>query len=159
MPGTPQVPEQVLPKLTALLEAGLPCPLSVTGNSMLPFLRHRLDSVILMPLSRPARRGDILFYLRAPGVPILHRVCSVRPDGILMLCGDAQVGLEPVSPDCVLARAVAINRSGRKIRCDAPLFRLAGAIWLILRPLRPYILAVLRKLGWLHEGDLYGKCH
>ena len=64
MQSRPMPPEQALPRITALLEAGSSCRLVVTGNSMLPFLRHKRDAVILSPLSEPARRGDILFYLR-----------------------------------------------------------------------------------------------
>ena len=159
MSGTPQSPEQALPKITAILAEGLPCRLVVTGNSMLPFLRHQLDTVILAPLSGPVRRGDILFYLRAPHLPILHRVCKIRPDGILLLCGDAQVGLEPVPPDRILARVTAIDRNGKQVDCSSLTFRLTGLLWILLRPVRPYILAVLRKLGRLHEGDIYGKRH
>ena len=149
MQASPQAPEQALPKIMAILDEGLPCRLVVTGNSMLPFLRHRRDTVILAPVSSPIRRGDILFYLRRGGAPILHRVCAVRPDGVLLMCGDAQVGLEPISPDRVLARADHIDRNGTVTDCSAPLPRLKARLWIALRPVRPYILAVLRRLGKL----------
>ena len=159
MQSRPMSPEQALPRLTALLDAGLSCRLVVTGNSMLPFLRHKRDAVILSPLSGPAHRGDILFYLRGNAVPILHRVCAVRPDGWLLMCGDAQVGLEPVSPDRVLARVTQIDKNGTLSDPTTPLSRLKAELWIMLRPVRPYILAVLRRLGKLHEGDIYGEYH
>lgn len=159
MQSRPTPPEQALPRLTALLEAGLSCRLTVTGNSMLPFLRHKRDAVILSPLSSPIRRGDILFYLRGRTTPILHRVCAVRPDGSLLMCGDAQVGLEPITPDRVLARVTKIDKNGALIDPSTPLARLKAELWIALRPVRPYILAVLRRLGKLHEGDIYGEYH
>ena len=159
MQSRPMSPEQALPRITALLEAGLSCRLVVTGNSMLPFLRHKRDAVIISPLSEPARRGDILFYLRGGSTPILHRVCAVRADGVLLMCGDAQVALEPIHPDRVLARVTRIDKNGALSDPTAPLSRLIARLWIALRPLRPYILAVLRRLGKLHEGDIYGEYH
>lgn len=152
-------PEQALPRITALLESGLSCRLVVTGNSMLPFLRHKLDAVILSPLSTPVQRGDILFYLRAADCPVLHRVCRVCPDGTLLLCGDAQTGLEPVSPTQVLARVTRIDKDGTLTDPASPLSWLTAQLWITLRPMRPYILAVLRRLGKLQKGDIYGEYH
>ena len=159
MQAAPQTPEQALPKIMAILDEGISCRLVVTGSSMLPFLRHRRDTVILSPISTPIRRGDILFYLRPGDIPILHRVCAVRQDGSLLMCGDAQVGLEPISPRQVLARVTQIEKNGTLTDCSTPIFRLKAELWIALRPVRPYILAALRRLGKLHEGDIYGKYH
>ncbi len=41
--------QEALPKIQALLQSGQACRLVVTGNSMLPFLRHEKDAVILAP--------------------------------------------------------------------------------------------------------------
>ena len=149
MHAASQTPEQALPKITAVLDAGIPCPLVVTGSSMLPFLRHGKDTVILAPISSPIRRGDILFYLRGGGAPVLHRVCAVRSDGSLLMCGDGQVGLEPISPHRVLARVTHIEKNGALTDCSALSYRLKAELWIALRPVRPYILAALRWLGKL----------
>lgn len=145
MPDTPISPAAALPRITACLEAGGSCPLVVTGTSMRPFLRHRRDTVLLAPVTGPIRRGDILFYLRAPGVCVLHRVCQVEPDGTLLLCGDAQTALEPVRREQVLARVTHVRRGERTVSVDALPLRLAVGLWMALRPVRP----LLKKFGLL----------
>lgn len=149
MPSPAMTPEQALPQISAILARGDSCRLVVTGTSMLPFLRHRRDAVILAPLSGPVQRGDILFYRRAGGQPILHRVVKVCSDELLLLCGDAQVAPEPVSPAQVIGRANQIQRGEKLIPCSSPALRLGVELWMILRPARPYLLAAARKLGFL----------
>lgn len=142
----PMTPQEALPAIRAALEAGRPCSLTVTGGSMLPFLRHKKDAVILVPPAPPYRRGDILFYLRGSGQCVLHRVHRVRKDGTLLLCGDAQKPLEPVHPSQVIATVSHIRRGQRLTDCRQPLLRCSVALWQLLRPLRPGLMACLMGL-------------
>lgn len=138
-------PQEALPRITAILAQGRSCRLVVTGNSMLPLLHDKRDAVILAPVTEEIKRDDILFYLRSPNVCILHRVWRVQPDGSLLLCGDAQTGLEPVSPDQVLAGVSHIERHNKLISCKSPALRLWTTVWRWLYPIRPYVLALLRR--------------
>lgn len=147
MSTTPLSPRQALPQFSRILASGGTFRLVVTGQSMLPFLRHKRDTVLLSPLSGPPRRGDILFYLRGPEACVLHRVHRVRADGTLLMCGDAQTQLEPIRPCQVLARAVQVERGGRTLRCSSPSWRLAGGLWMLLRPIRPHLLALFRRFS------------
>lgn len=149
MSGTPLEPAQAIPRIIAALEEGRPCRLTVTGRSMTPFLRHGRDAVLLEKGAAPYRVGDILLYLRAPHVPVLHRVVRVERDGTLVLCGDAQTALEPVHPRQVLGRATHVERNGRSLPCSHPALRARVALWIRLRPLRRCILAARRRLGRL----------
>ena len=142
---TPQSAREGLAKIRLALETAGVCRLTVTGSSMVPFLREGRDAVLLAPLDRPARRGDILFYLRGPETPILHRVHRVEADGRLLLCGDAQVGLEPVSQEQILALVTHIDRAGRQIPCGSLWLRSRVALWQLLRPVRPWLMALIRK--------------
>ena len=139
-------PAEALPRIRAALDAGRPCRLVVTGTSMLPFLRDRQDAVILVPPGNSFQRGDILFYLRSPQVCILHRVHSVRSDGVLLLCGDAQLHLEPIHPSQVIARVSQVERGGKLTDCGKLRLRLPVLLWQLLRPVRPYALAALSRL-------------
>lgn len=141
-------PGQALPRIAALLQEGLPCRLVVTGNSMFPFLRHKQDAVFLVPAEGGIQVGDILFYLRGPETPILHRVHRLNSDGLLILCGDAQTGLEPVRREQVLAKVSHVERGGKVISCGAWHLRTAVTLWRWLHPIRPYLLAILRKIGY-----------
>ena len=139
-----QTAREALPKIRVALETAGVCRLTVTGTSMTPFLRDGRDAVLLVPFDRPAKRGDILFYRRGSSTCILHRVHRVCPDGRLELCGDAQVGLEPVEQSQIVALVSRVIRDGRQISCDAPGLRLAVGLWQILRPVRPWLLALMR---------------
>ena len=152
MSHAPMTPEEALPAIRAALTAGRPCSLTVTGGSMLPFLRPRTDAVILVPVDRPFRPGQILFYLRGEAQCVLHRIHRILPDGTLLLCGDAQAALEPVSPDRVIACVSHVQRNGRLIDCRRPTLRLAVWLWRLLRPVRPRLLqGLLRVRQWIKK--------
>lgn len=131
-----QSPAEALPRIREIISSGGSCRLVVTGSSMQPFLRSGRDAVILSPVTLPFRRGDIIFYERVCGQCILHRVVGSRPDGTLLLCGDAQTGLEPLDKEHVIAAASQIERSGRLFSADAPVWRALSLLWLALRPIR-----------------------
>lgn len=141
-----QTPQQALPKIQQLLSEGKSCRLQVTGTSMVPFLRSEKDAVILSPLDRPARRGDILFYLRGEKRCLLHRVHKRLPDGNYLICGDNQTFPEIVAPEKVIGIAGAIERNGRHFSANNPLWRFLSLLWILLKPIRPALLAII---GWL----------
>lgn len=138
-------PEEALPRIRAVLELGQPCRLVVTGTSMVPFLRHEKDVVLLAPFRGQARPGDILFYLRGAHRPILHRVHRIEADGTLLICGDNQTRLEPVRPSQILAVVSRVERNGRSIDCTRLPWRLLSRMWMALLPVRG---PLLRMLHW-----------
>ena len=140
-------PAVAIPQIRERLEHGELCRVVVTGSSMWPGLRHEKDAVILAPLERPVRRGDVLFYLRAPTVCVLHRVVELRADGAFDVCGDAQTEKEVVRPEQVLGVVSHVERGGRRFPVSAPGWRLYSALWRALLPLRGRILPLLRALG------------
>ena len=142
MNANPISPAEALPRIMAALEAGRPCRLVVTGTSMLHFLRDKKDAVILTPVTAPIKRDDILFYLRSPQLCVLHRVWQVNPDGSLLLCGDGQTALEPVRREQVIARVSHI-----------PVLKVVTALWRRCFPIRPRLLALLRRLSTLNKSS------
>ena len=131
---------EALPRIQAVLQAGGSCAVTVTGTSMVPLLRHGKDQVLISPLSRPVRRGDVLFYVRDNGRCILHRAVRVLPGGETDVCGDAQT-----QPERVVTR---IRRNGREFPVTSPVWQAASRIWMALRPMRP---GLLRAAGWIAE--------
>lgn len=131
-----QSPAEALPRIREIISSGGSCRLVVTGGSMQPFLRGVRDAVILSPVMRPHRRGDVIFYESVFGQCVLHRVVGSRPDGTLLLCGDAQTWLEPLDKARVIAAASQIERNGRLFSADAPVWRALSLLWLALRPAR-----------------------
>lgn len=112
-------------------------PLVVSGNSMSPFLIHGRDTVFLSRLTRPARQGDILLYLRDDGGYILHRVWKTGPEGLTMV-GDNQLELEPgIRDDQIIAIVTAVQRKGKRMVPGSFWWEFFEKVWIRMVPLRP----------------------
>ena len=99
------------------------------GTSMLPLLRQGRDSVALRSLNRPARKWDILFYQRADGSYILHRVKEVTPEGMI-LWGDNHTMLERgVTDDQIIGYAARIFRDDKELNCSGWGYRAYLWLW------------------------------
>ena len=91
-----------------------------SGQSMFPTIRNA-DAVLLSPMRRLARRGDIVLLPLGPGL-VLHRVVEATRDQ-LVTRGDARPSNDlPTHPDRVIARAVAVRRDG-EVRALVPTLR------------------------------------
>jgi hypothetical protein len=111
-------------------------PLTVTGNSMSPFLIHGRDTVYLSRLTRPVRRGDILLYRRENGAYVLHRVYAVDPEGYTMV-GDAQTELETgIRPNQVIAIVTRVIRKDQELRPGSFWWDFFETAWLRLLSVR-----------------------
>lgn len=135
--------------MAEIFESGGIFPLVVTGASMSPYLRDRVDTV---HLRKPDTLyvGQILFYRRHSGEFILHRLRQVRSDGSLLMNGDAQHWCEIIRREQVLAAVLAVTHKNGKMRREtavgAVLWRV---LWYPTRPLRP----LLRRI-WSFAGRL-----
>lgn len=134
-----------------LLELGKEVPVLVTGNSMFPFLVHKRDTVLVKQAGCPLRKGEIVFYQRPSGQYVMHRIIRID-DGKLYLAGDAQTVVEGPLPDhCVFGEIIAVERKGKWIRQGDFWWDFFAGPWLVLRPLRGYILAVRRKAAQIMQ--------
>ena len=98
--------------------------LTVTGNSMLPFLADGRDRVVLQRIEKRPKKGDIIFYRRKNGAYVLHRVVGRRGEGFFF-SGDAQTYVEgPVERGQLLACCVAAERDGKLIKKNSALWTL-----------------------------------
>ena len=111
-------------------------PLTITGNSMSPFLIHGRDTVYLSRLTRSARRGDVLLYRRDNGAYVLHRVYAVKAEGYTMV-GDAQTELESgIRPDQVVAVMTRATRKDKELRPGDFWWDFFETTWLRFLPMR-----------------------
>ena len=98
------------------------------GTSMLPLLRQGRDSVVLRKMERSAKKHDIIFYQRADGSYVLHRVKKASPEG-LTLWGDNQHLLEKgVTEEQIIGRVTRIFRDEDEVNCQGLGYR--GYVWL-----------------------------
>ena len=115
------------------------------GTSMLPLLRQGIDSVALRKLDRAPRKFDILFYQRADGSYILHRVKKVTDEGLIMW-GDNHTMLEyGVTEDMIIGYAARIFRDEAEINCDSFLYRTYLWLWQFMK-VRKLVLPTVYKL-------------
>ena len=129
-----------LPVLMDLIRQGESACLTVTGNSMAPFLIHGRDQVSLCRPEGALRRGDIAFFQRESGEYIMHRICRVDGAGNYFLVGDGQQYIEgPVPPKQVFAVVTQVCRKGRWIEPGDFWWKFFAGAWLRLLPLRPAI--------------------
>ncbi|MBE6211917.1 MAG: hypothetical protein E7129_02100 [Rikenellaceae bacterium] len=108
--------------------------ISVNGESMLPFFRS--GSTITL---RPVKKEDIRKYnvvmADAGHAFVVHRIIEVDDDMVTLLGDGNYIGTERVSPDKIYG----------VVDCSA-LHLFFAKIWLWLRPVRRYPLAIFRRV-------------
>lgn len=141
-----ETPEEFLVLLRELTARGDDVPLTVTGNSMSPFLRGNRDTVVLSSINRPLKRGDIVFYLRENGSCILHRIKRIKKNGYFFV-GDAQTAVEgPVGREQLLAVVTAVVRDGERLSSGDAKWNFYKYVWIRLVRLRPVIVKIYSKI-------------
>ncbi len=122
-------------------------PLVVTGNSMNPFLKHGKNTVWLKACTESDfKRGRILLFRRTDGKIVLHRIRKLLHGGELLMNGDAQYWCEKIKKEQAVAVVTHIETDGKKKSCNSVLYKIKIEIWQVLKPLRPYIFRIQRKI-------------
>ncbi len=139
--------EELSPLVRECLDSGQEVRLTVTGNSMAPFLRHERDvAVLIKPQDTMALRvGDVLLYQRKNGRLVLHRLVARQEKPVVYtMCGDAQVQPERgIMPEQVIAVVRAFERKGKRYECAGAAYRCYVRHWSFWGFLR-------RPLMWLY---------
>ena len=109
--------------------------LTVSGNSMMPFLRNNRDEVVFASLEgRTLKRGDILLFRRREGTYVMHRLFRREKDGTYTFIGDHQYKIEEgIYPDQIKAYVPYAFRDGRKIDCEKGFLRSVMTAYMIFR--------------------------
>ena len=95
------------------------------GNSMMPTIDDRRDSVELEPINAPLRRGDVCLFAH-DGHLVVHRLVRHRGDRFFFR-GDNNRACEAVGREAVMARLSAIvHDDGSRTECHSPRFRRRG---------------------------------
>lgn len=134
-----------------LLEEGNTFQISPHGMSMFPFLVSDRDSVILEKVEGNLKPLDIVLFRRKNGTYILHRIIKCK-NSSFDIVGDNETLIEQdVTLDQIVAKASHLIRNGKNISCENKSYRLLSRLWLLLLPLRPWIVKV--RIG------IYNKFH
>ncbi len=137
----------LFPLISEILELGQNTRITVSGDSMYPFLRDGVDSVELTKGSfEQLYRGDIVMIQRADGHYVMHRLIRKNKDCFFMV-GDAQQWVEgPLYPEQLIAVVTAIWRKDKRILCSNGLWRFLTGFWLYMRHFRYFFLKVHRQI-------------
>ena len=137
---------EIIEEAILLVDEGVSVTLPVNGNSMLPFIIGGKESVILQQPELPKVGGVVLAW--ADGYRyVVHRI--VRIDGErVTLMGDGNLkGTEHCLIGDIKARVThVVDAKGRTHYLYKGWRKLAAKVWLWLRPVRRYLLAIYRRL-------------
>ena len=133
-------PLHFLDLTTDLLSRGYGVRFKASGESMHPAIRDG-EVITVKPVSPgEVKWGDILLYHSERGL-IAHRVKSVKRQGgkpmVLLLCGDGAATCDdPVSAECILGKAVSVERHGRTVPLTGLRAKMARVAWMFLSQVR-----------------------
>ena len=132
--------------LKELVEQGREVSMTISGNSMSPFMVHQRDMILFKQPDRPLKRGDMVFYERPSGQYVMHRICRVKPEGYYIV-GDAQWLIEgPVAREQIFAVITKVRRKGQWIGPDDRVWKFFEHVWLRLIPCRRFLVTVYTRL-------------
>ena len=128
-----------MPVLQELLSQGKEVSLTITGNSMSPFLVHQRDQILIVPPDGRWRKGDMAFFVRANGQYVMHRICRVDKDGSCFFVGDAQQQVEgPIATCQIFGKITSVKRKGKWIGPKDFWWQCFEKIWIRMIPFRPF---------------------
>jgi signal peptidase len=135
--------------LKELIEDGQSVKMTVTGNSMLPFLMEGRDSVELSKCSfEDIKIDDMVLIQREDGAYVMHRVLRKENDHFYMV-GDAQCWIEgPLKPEQLKAKITAIYHKNSRIDVKHKGYSTLVVFWRILLPQRSVI---LKGMKWVYR--------
>lgn len=133
----------LIPELARLLAEEKEVRFTPSGESMRPYIEGGRDSIILAPLTRDPRRGDIILArsVGSNGMPtyVLHRLVRIEGDEYVLM-GDGNISGEE--------RCKRADIIGRVTRIEAPSgrrkFMTKGRLWYRLKPVRSFLLKIYR---------------
>ena len=123
------------PLIEEMVEQGDIFRLTVSGTSMMPFLRNNRDEVVFAPLEgRTLKRGDILLYKRREGTYVMHRLYRIEKDGTYTFIGDHQYKVEEgIRREQIKAYVQYAFRDSKKIDCEKGFLRDVMTDYMVFR--------------------------
>ena len=120
--------DDMIPLIEERIKNGGNVSFTPMGVSMYPMLRNGRDNVVLSPISNELKMYDVIFYRRANGKYVLHRIIGT---GESYTCiGDNQYIKEKGIDRCqVIAVVTAFTRKGKSYSIDNLWYKLYCRLW------------------------------
>lgn len=125
--------------LKELIEQGKEVPLTIRGNSMAPFLVDTRDTILISPVAKELKRGDMAIFQRINGQYVMHRIRYIH-NGKYYFIGDAQTVTEgPIDREQIFGVITAVCRKGKWLSPGAFWWEFFARVWLAVIPARRMI--------------------
>ena len=125
-----------MPVVREILSQGKETSVTITGNSMSPFLIHGRDEILISPPEGNWKKGDMAFFVRDNGQYVMHRICKVDKNGDCFFVGDAQQLIEgPIKENQIFGKITKVKRKGKWIGPDDFWWRFFEKIWMNVIPM------------------------
>ena len=127
-----------------MVQEGRDVPITITGNSMSPFLIHGRDRVLLSKISQPLHKGDMVLYQRRNGQYVMHRIRYIKKARTeYYMIGDAQTVTEgPLAAEQMVAVVTAVCRKGKWLRQGNFWWEFFRRGWLHMVPVRRLVVGM-----------------
>lgn len=102
----------ILPLIEESFSRGESVVFSPSGQSMLPMFRAGRDKVELCPFKGKVKKYDVVFFRRADGNFVLHRVIEAGESYIII--GDNRIYHDKVAPEQIIGVVASFERNGKK---------------------------------------------
>lgn len=138
---------EIFPIIQELINIDKQVVITARGNSMRPFLRDRIDRLILAKPCDAVQKGDVMLYEKPDGVFVLHRVVSKDEDGTFTFMGDCQNNKDVgVTADMIKAKLVGFFRGSKEISTDNPRYKKFVNIWMKSRFVRRIYVGIFHRI-------------
>jgi signal peptidase I len=129
---------------------------TVNGNSMLPWILHNRDKVLLTGADKSnIKVGSIVLYVNNCNKYILHRIYKEEADGYHTIGDGCLVEDGTIRASEIIGVVEKIYHKGREIDCNSLFWKSIFNAWRILLPVRKYLLCIYFLIRKLKRG--FGK--
>lgn len=108
------------------------------GVSMQPLLYEGKTSVVIKPLSRPLKKGDLPLYILADNRYVLHRIIKIEGN-MVYTRGDNCISCEKVPMERIIGIVTEIYRKGRTIKVTDRGYQCYVFFWNLIYPIRQFL--------------------
>lgn len=149
--------QELVPFFKEILQNGQKVKFTVSGYSMLPWIVHNRDQVLVTGIiGRKLKPGDIIIFEDLRGAYILHRIYWRKADSYCTMGDNCRYTDEPIHTSQIIGVVEKIYRKGREINCDSLLWRFIFLLWRKMLPIRKYLIELYFLLTRIKNNNKSG---
>ena len=138
----------MMEEIAQLISEGKSVSITSKGYRMHPFIQHMEDTLTIGPFeASDIKKGTAALVRTTKGDYVFHRIIERKGEHLLRE-GAGNIGIkENATTDNVIGIMHSITRSGRIYTSESSCWKIYSWIWMVLRPVRRYPLAIWRRLN------------